>query len=134
MDLELEGLLERVSDRKVIEMVRRRMKDGRVVRVIEKYVGRGVIKKGLLEGSEEGSGEGGGLSGVVRKMMVKELEKEVRRGGVGFVGYGDEWMIFCKWKGGGKGVKECVRGLMEGKVDVKVKREKRVVWYVEGVK
>lgn len=118
----------------MIEMVRGRMKEGRVVRVIEKYVGSGVMKKGLFEGREEGSGEGGGVSGLLSKMMVKELDKEVEGRGVGFVGYGDEWMILWKWKRGGMGVKERIRGFIENGVYVKVKKEKRVVWYVGGVK
>ena len=54
--------------------------------------------------------------------------------GVPFVRYADDSMIFCKSKRAAKRVKESVTRFIEGKLHLKVNRDKTVVSYVQGVK
>ncbi len=55
VDLDLERFFDTVSHSKLIEILSRTIKDGRVVSLIHKYLRSGVIDKGLWHASEEGT-------------------------------------------------------------------------------
>ena len=100
VDLDLERFFDTVSHSKLIEILSRTIKDGRVVSLIRKYLRSGVMNKGLFEASKEGTPQGGPLSPLLSNIMLNELDKELERRGLPFVRYADDSMIFCKSKKG----------------------------------
>ena len=134
VDLDLERFFDTVSHSKLIEILSRTIKDGRVISLIHKYLRSGVMNKGMFETSEEGTPQGGPLSPLLSNIMLNELDKELTRRGLPFVRYADDSMIFCKSKRAAKRVKESVTRFVEGKLHLKVNRDKTVVSYVQGVK
>lgn len=134
VDLDLERFFDTVSHSKLIEILSRTIKDGRVVSLIHKYLRSGVINRGLFEASEEGTPQGGPLSPLLSNIMLNELDKELENRGLPFVRYADDAMIFCKSKRAAQRVKESITRFMEKKLLLKVNREKTVVSYVRGVK
>ena len=134
IDLDLERFLDTVSHSKLIEILSRTIKDGRVVSLIHKYLRSGVMNKGLFEASEEGTPQGGPLSPLLSNIMLGELDKELERRGLPFVRYADDSMIFCKFKRAARGVKESITRFIEETLYLKVNKEKTVVSYVRGVK
>ena len=58
VDLDLERFFDTVSHSKIIEILSRTIKDGRVVSLIHKYLRSGVMNKGLFEASEKGTPQG----------------------------------------------------------------------------
>ena len=133
-DLDLERFFDTVNHSKLIEILSRTIKDGRVVSLIHKYLRSGVINKGLFETSEEGTPQGGPLSPLLSNIMLNELDKELERRGHPFVRYADDSMIFCKSKRAARRVKESITRFIEGNLYLKVNKEKTVVSYVRGVK
>ena len=134
VDLDLERFFDTVSHSKLIEILSRTIKDGRVISLIHKYLRSGVMNKGMFEASEEGTPQGGPLSPLLSNIMLNELDKELTSRGLPFVRYADDSMIFCKSKRAAKRVKESVTRFIEGKLHLKVNRDKTVVSYVQGVK
>ena len=134
VDLDLERFFDTVSHSKLIEILSRTIKDGRVISLIHKYLRSGVMSKGMFEASEEGTPQGGPLSPLLSNIMLNELDKELTSRGLPFVRYADDSMIFCKSKRAAKRVKESVTRFIEGKLHLKVNRDKTVVSYVQGVK
>ena len=134
VDLDLERFFDTVSHSKLIEILSRTIKDGRVISLIHKYLRSGVMNKGMFEASEEGTPQGGPLSPLLSNIMLNELDKELTRRGLPFVRYADDTMIFCKSKRAAKRVKESVTRFIEGKLHLKVNMDKTVVSYVQGVK
>ena len=134
VDLDLERFFDTVSHSKLIEILNRTIKDGRVISLIHKYLRSGVMNKGMFEASEEGTPQGGPLSPLLSNIMLKELDKELTSRGLPFVRYADDSMIFCKSKRAAKRVKESVTRFIERKLHLKVNRDKTVVSYVQGVK
>ena len=134
VDLDLERFFDTVNHSKLIEILSRTIKDGRVVSLIHKYLRSGVINKGLFETSEEGTPQGGPLSPLLSNIMLNELDKELERRGLPFVRYADDSMIFCKSKRAARRVKETITRFIERTLYLKVNKEKTVVSYVQGVK
>jgi group II intron reverse transcriptase/maturase len=134
VDLDLERFFDTVNHSKLIEILSRTIKDGRVVSLIHKYLRSGVMNRGMFEASEEGTPQGGPLSPMLSNIMLNELDKELESRGLPFVRYADDAMIFCKSKRAAQRVKESITRFIEGKLLLKVNREKTTVSYVRGVK
>lgn len=134
VDLDLERFFDTVSHSKLIEILSRTIKDGRVVSLIHKYLRSGVMNRGLFEASNEGTPQGGPLSPLLSNIMLDELDKELDRRGLPFVRYADDSMIFCKSKRAAMRVKDSITKFIEEKLFLKVNKEKTVVSYVRGVK
>jgi RNA-directed DNA polymerase len=134
VDLDLERFFDTVNHSKLIEILSRTVTDGRVVSLIHRYLSSGVIIRGLFEASEEGTPQGGPLSPLLSNIMLNELDKELELRGHPFVRYADDALIFCKSKRAAQRVKSSITRFIEGKLFLKVNREKTVVSYVRGVK
>lgn len=134
VDLDLERFFDTVNHSKLIEILSRTIKDGRVISLVHKYLLSGVINRDLFEMSTEGTPQGGPLSPLLSNIMLNELDKELERRGLPFVRYADDVMIFCKSSRAALRVKESITRFIEGKLFLKVNREKTVVSYVRGVK
>ena len=63
--------------------------------------------------------------------MLNELDKELARRGHPFVRYADDAMIFCKSKRAAERVRSSITKFIEGKLFLKVNKEKTVVMYTE---
>ena len=134
VDLDLERFFDTVSHSKLVEILSRTIKDGRVVSLIHNYLRSGVIDNGLWHASEEGTPQGGPLSPLLSNIMLNELDKELARRGHPFVRYADDSMIFCKTRRAAERVQESITEFIERKLFLKVNREKTVVSYIQGVK
>ena len=134
VDLDLERFFDTVSHSKLIEILSRTIKDGRVVSLIHKYLRSGVRNKGLFEASDEGTPQGGPLSPLLSNIMLNELDKELERRDLPFVRYADDLMIFCKSKRAAMRVKESITRFIENTLYLKVNKEKTIASYVRGVR
>lgn len=134
VDLDLERFFDTVNHSRLIEILSRTIKDGRVVSLIHKYLRSGIMNHGMFEMSEEGTPQGGPLSPLLSNIMLNELDKELTQRGHPFVRYADDSMIFCKSKKAAIQTKESITRFIEDKLHLKVNKEKTVVSYVRGVK
>lgn len=75
VDMDLEKFFDTVSQSKLIEVLSRTIKDGRVISLIHKYLNAGVIRKGMFEKTEVGRPQGGPLSPLLSNIMLNELDK-----------------------------------------------------------
>ncbi len=96
VDMDLEKFFDTVCQSKLIEVLSRTIKDGRVISLIHKYLNAGVISGGIFEKTEVGMPQGGPLSPILSNIMLNELDKELTSRGHRFVRYADDCMIFCK--------------------------------------
>ena len=134
IDMDLEKFFDTVSQSKLIEVLSRTIKDGRVISLIHKYLNAGVIADGIFERTEVGMPQGGPLSPLLSNVMLNELDKELERRGHRFVRYADDCMILCKSK---KSAERTLRNIIpftEGKLFLKVNRKKTEVAHISKVK
>ena len=134
VDMDLEKFFDTVCQSKLIEVLSRTIKDGRVISLIHKYLNAGVISKGVFERTEVGMPQGGPLSPLLSNIMLNELDKELTRRGHRFVRYADDCMIFCKSRKSAERTLENITPFIEGKLFLKVNREKTCVSHISKVK
>lgn len=124
VDLDLEKFFDKVNHSKLIEVLSRTIKDGRVVSLIHKYLNAGAQVGSNFEASEMGVPQGGPLSPLLSNIMLHELDKELERRGHKFVRYADDMVILCSSNRGAERIMESIIRFIEEKLFLKVNRDK----------
>ena len=134
VDLDLEKFFDKVNHSKLIEILSRTVKDGRVVSLIHKYLNAGVQMGNNFEASELGVPQGGPLSPLLSNVMLNELDKELESRGHKFVRYADDMVIMCKSRRSAERVMQTIVPFIENNLLLKVNREKSKVAAMRKVK
>lgn len=134
VDLDLERFFDTVSHSKLIEVLSRRVKDGRVVSLIHKYLNAGVMKDGKFEDTYEGVAQGGPLSPLLSNILLNELDKELERRGHKYVRYADDLVIFCRSRRSAERIMKNIVPFIEKNLFLKVNRDKSRVAYNRNIK
>lgn len=134
VDMDLEKYFDTVNQSKLIQILSETIKDGRVISLIHKFLLAGVIEGGMFEDSPEGVPQGGPLSPLLGNIMLNECDHELEKRGHRFVRYADDLMIFCKSKKAASRTLNHTLPYIEGKLLLRVNREKTQVAHVNRVK
>ena len=134
VDMDLEKFFDTVNQSKLIEILSRTVKDGRVISLIHKYLNAGVIVGGKFELTKRGVPQGGPLSPLLSNIMLNELDKELELRRHLFVRYADDLVIFTKSKRSANRVLTSIVSFIEKKLQLKVNKQKTKVAYVSRIK
>lgn len=134
VDMDLEKYFDTVNQSKLIEVLSRTIKDGRVISLIHKYLRAGVIIEHKFEETTLGVPQGGPLSPLLSNIMLNELDHELERRGHRFVRYADDLVILCKSRRSAHRTLEKILPYIERKLFLKVNRQKTTVDYIGKVK
>lgn len=130
VDMDLEKFFDTVNQSKMIEILSRTIRDGRVISLIHKYLKAGAVNRGRFEETELGLVQGGNISPLCSNIMLNELDHELERRGIRFVRYADDLQLFAKTKRSAQRMLEHILPFIEGKLLLRVNREKTVVAYI----
>ena len=134
VSMDLEAYFDTVSHSKLIEVLGKTVKDGRVISLIHKFLNAGVMEDGGFKPTEEGVPQGGPLSPLLGNVMLNELDKELERRGHKFVRYADDCMIFCKSRKSAQRTLDHIVPFITGKLFLKVNLRKTTVAHISKVK
>lgn len=127
VDMDLEKFFDTVNQDKLIEILSRKIEDGRVISLISKYLQAGVMAGSEYRRSDMGVPQGGNLSPLLANVMLNELDRELGRRGHRFVRYADDMVIFCKSKQVAERILKNITPFIENKLFLRVNREKTKV-------
>jgi group II intron reverse transcriptase/maturase len=134
VDMDLEKYFDTVNQSKLIQVLSETIRDGRVISLIHKFLRAGVMVGGMFKESSEGVPQGGPLSPLLGNIILNECDHELERRGHRFVRYADDMIIFCKSKKAAQRTLEHILPYIEGKLFLKVNREKTQVAYIGKVR
>ncbi len=134
VDMDLEKFFDTVNQSKLIEVLSKGVKDGRVISLIHKYLHAGVVVRNKFEETMIGVPQGGPLSPLLSNIMLNELDRELERRGHRFVRYADDLVILCKSKRSAERTLANIIPYIEEKLFLKVNREKTAVAYISKIK
>jgi RNA-directed DNA polymerase len=107
--------------------VRHRVKDRRVLVLINRYLKAGMMEGGPANPRTEGTPQGGPLSPLLSNVLLDELDKELERRGHRFVRYADDCNVYVKSKAAGERVMASLERFLRDKLRLKVNRAKSAV-------
>lgn len=134
IEMDLEKFFDKVNHSKLIEVLSRTIKDGRVISLIHKYLNAGVMNGDRYDPSEQGVPQGGPLSPLLSNIMLNELDKELSLRGHKFVRYADDAVIVCRSKRSAERTLQNILPFIEKKLFLKVNREKSHIAPVREIK
>src|SRR6202046_4712713 len=127
VDLDLEKFFDRVNHDKLMGQIAKRVGDKRLLKLIRAFLNAGVMENGLVSPSVEGTPQGGPLSPLLSNLVLDELDRELERRGHPFVRYADDCNIYVRSQRAGQRLMRGLTRLLEGKLKLKVNREKSAV-------
>ena len=87
--LDLSKYFDTLNHEQLINILRRNVKDERVIQMIKRYLKSGVMENGVVMETEEGSPQGGNISPLLANIYLNEFDQEFSKRGVPCIRYAD---------------------------------------------
>lgn len=123
VDVDLEKFFDRVNHDILMDRVMKRIKDGRLVKLIRRYLQAGIMDQGVVMKQDEGTPQGGPLSPLLSNLLLNEVDWELERRGLAFARYADDCNVYVKSKRAAERAMQTMEKIL-GKLKLKINREK----------
>ncbi len=127
VDIDLAKYFDTVNHDKLMRLLSKTIKDGRVLSLIRKYLQSGVMINGVVQETEQGCPQGGNLSPLLSNIMLNELDKELEKRGLKFCRYADDANIYVKSRKSADRVMASITRFIEEELRLKVNKTKSAV-------
>ena len=128
VSLDLSKYFDTLNHTILVNLLRREIKDERVIQMVKRYLRSGVMENGVVIDTEEGSPQGGNLSPLLANVYLNEFDQEYLKRGVPCIRYADDIVLLAKSERAAKRLLETSTKYLEGTLKLKVNQEKsRVV-------
>ena len=94
--LDLSKYFDTLNHEMLLNILRKNVKDERVIHWIKRYLKSGVMENGVVMDTEEGSPQGGNISPLLANIYLNEFDQEYEKRGVKFVRYADDIVLLEK--------------------------------------
>ena len=127
VDLDLEKFFDRVNHDILMSRLARRISDKRLLGIVRRFLQAGLMQDGVCVAREEGTPQGGPLSPLLANLLLDDLDQLLESRGHHFCRYADDCNIYVRSLAAGQRVMESVTRFLEGKLKLRVNREKSAV-------
>ena len=122
--LDLEQFFDKVNHDKLMNLIRQKITDKRILSLIRKFLNTGIMKGEEFEKREQGTPQGSPLSPLLANILLHELDLEVEKRGIKFVRYADDINFFLKSHTSARRVLNRICKFIERKLKLSVNMEK----------
>ena len=114
VDVDLEKFFDRVNHDVLMGRLANRITDKRMLGLIRRYLGAGMLANGVAIERHEGTPQGGPLSPLLANVLLDEVDKELEKRGHAFVRYADDLNVYVRSRRAGERVMAALRCLFAG--------------------
>jgi group II intron reverse transcriptase/maturase len=111
VDIDLEQFFDRVHHDILLGKLHQRITDRRVLALIRRYLEAGMMANGVVHERTEGTPQGGPLSPLLANVLLDEVDQALERRGHCFVRYADDCNVYVRSKRAGERVMQALGGL-----------------------
>jgi RNA-directed DNA polymerase len=126
VDVDLEKFFDRVNHEVLMGKLQNRIGDQRMLRIIRRYLGTGIMVEGVVMERHEGTPQGGPLSPLLANVLLDEVDQALERRGHTFVRYADDCNVYVQSKRAGERVLASLRS-MYATLRLRINEEKSAV-------
>ncbi|HDK9860742.1 TPA: group II intron reverse transcriptase/maturase [Klebsiella pneumoniae] len=131
VDLDLEKFFDRVNHDVLMNRIAKRVSDKRVLSLIRRFLNAGVMEAGLVRPVTEGTPQGGPLSPLLSNLLLDDFDKELEKRGLKFARYADDCNVYVKSERAGNRVMAGLTHWLSRKLKLKVNTDKSAVAHPE---
>lgn len=111
VDVDLEKFFDRVNHDMLMGRLAKRICDKRILGIIRRYLGAGIMRSGVVMERFKGTPQGGPLSPLLANVLLDDVDKELEKRGLSFVRYADDLNVYVGSKRAGEDAMQTLKRL-----------------------
>ncbi|HER20519.1 MAG TPA: group II intron reverse transcriptase/maturase, partial [Chromatiales bacterium] len=115
VDADLKGYFDSIPHGPLMDDVRKRIADGRVLGLIEGYLQQGVLEDMKLWTPESGTPQGAVISPLLANLYLHPVDAAMARAGYEMVRYADDFVVLCRSRQEAEAALEAARRMAEAR-------------------
>jgi len=127
VDMDLEKFFDKVNHDVLMHRVKQRVKDKRVLKLINRYLNAGALVNDQWVEAKEGTPQGGPLSPLLANLLLDDLDKELESRDLKFVRYADDCNIYVRSERAGHRVLSSISHWLKKQLRLTVNAKKSAV-------
>jgi len=127
VNVDLSKFFDEVDHDRLLSKLRIKVKDRRVIHLIDRYLRVGVMRNGIEQRREKGTPQGSPLSPLLSNTVLDELDKELEKRMHQFVRYADDFQIYVGSQQAALRVMKSLERFIENTLKLKVNKKKSTI-------
>lgn len=127
VNIDLSKFFDEVDQDRLLSKLRIKIKDRRVIHLIDRYLRVGVMVNGIESRREKGTPQGSPLSPLLSNIVLDELDKELETRMHQFVRYADDFQVYVGSKQAAERVMQSLEHFIESTLKLKVNKKKSTI-------
>lgn len=112
--IDIKGFFDNIPHEIIMGLVEREISDGKMIRLVKKFLRAGVMEEGKLKPTVKGTPQGGVISPLLANLVLNHLDWTLESHGIRFVRYADDAVAFARSRDDAEKALEVIRQCVEG--------------------
>jgi len=130
MEADIKGYFDNIPHEKLIDFVAERVSDGRVLRLIRSFLKAGVMEELKVKEQVRGTPQGGVISPLLANIYLNYYDQKMLKEGFKVVRYADDFVVMCRTEREAKRAKKLTRKILEEELELQLHPTKTRITHI----